>query len=164
MLAVSGEMNLAHGGKSVMLPVEDALVDLLYDPTQWRVPADRAEHRRRSAYLIAKRNLQLPFMEVFDRPTLLTSCARRETSTHAPQSLELLNGDIANELAGLFAARLARESDGSPRSIVKRAYLLAAGRPPDADELHLSITFLESNPLREFALAMFNLNSFLYVN
>lgn len=164
MLSVSGELNLAYGGKSVMLPVEPALVDLLYDPTQWQVPPDPAEHRRRSAYLIAKRNLQIPFMEVFDKPPLLTSCARRESSTHAPQSLELLNGDTANHLAALFAARLRRDAGSDPGRIVERAYTLVAGRPPEPDELRLGRSYLESGPVREFALAMFNLNAFLYVN
>ena len=42
--------------------------------------------------MIYKRNLRLPFMEVFDAPDILLSCARREQSTHAPQALELLNG------------------------------------------------------------------------
>ena len=164
MLSAAGELNLAYGGKSVMLPVEDALVDLLYDPTQWRVPADQAQHRRRSIYLIAKRNLRLPFMEVFDQPALLTSCARRESSTHAPQSLELLNGPISNELAARFAARLDREAGRDLDSIVSQAYLLAAGRPPTEDEALIARNFLADNSLREFALAMFNLNSFLYLN
>lgn len=164
MLAVSGELSLSYGGKSVMLPVEDALVDLLYDPTQWRVPRDPAQQRRRSVYLIAKRNLRLPFMEVFDQPALLTSCARREASTHAPQSLELLNGRISNELAGFFAERLAREAGADPVEIARHAYLLAFGRPPSPGEARIAREYLASGEVREFALAMFNLNSFLYLN
>ena len=163
MLAAAGELNLQRGGKSVMLPVDESLVDRLYDPTQWRVADDPAQHRRRSIYLIAKRNLRLPFMEVFDQPALLTSCARREASTHAPQSLELLNGPIANELAELFAARLERESGGDRSQLARRAYLLAVGRPAAEDELRIADEFLAANPVREFALAMFNLNAFLYV-
>ncbi len=164
MLSVAGELNLSYGGKSVMLPVEEELVDLLYDPTQWRVPADQAQHRRRSIYLIAKRNLRLPFMEVFDQPPLLTSCARRESSTHAPQSLELLNGPISNELASLFSARLTQEAGNDAASIARQAYLLAAGRLPTEAEARIAQSFLADNPVREFALAMFNLNSFLYIN
>ena len=147
-----------------MLPVEEEFVDLLYDPTQWRVPADASQHRRRSIYLIAKRNLRLPFMEVFDQPALLTSCARREASTHAPQSLELLNGQISNEMAERFAERLNREASGQPASIARLAYLLATGRPPSESEVRIASDFLAKGPTREFALAMFNLNSFLYVN
>ncbi len=164
MLAVSGELSLAYGGKSVMLPVEEALVDLLYDPTQWRVPADPAQHRRRSVYLIAKRNLRLPFMEVFDQPALLTSCASRETSTHAPQSLELLNGPISNDIAAFFASRLERETGGDPSAIARHAYLLASGRPPSEVETRIAREFLATDGVHEFALAMFNLNAFLYVN
>ena len=164
MLSVAGELNLAYGGKSVMLPVEEALVDLLYDPTQWRVPANPFQHRRRSIYLTAKRNLRLPFMEVFDQPALLTSCGRREASTHAPQSLELLNGQIANELAARFAERLGREAGNDPGRIAGRAFTLATARPATTDEARVARSFLEQNSLREFALAMFNLNSFLYLN
>ena len=75
------------------------------------------EHDRRSIYLIAKRNLRLPFMEAFDGPALLTSCARREASTHAPQALELLNGTLSNDLAAAFAERLraTKPTGGRPR-------------------------------------------------
>ena len=109
MLAVSGKLNPEMHGPSVMVPVDEELVGLLYAPKQWQVAGDDEEHHRRSIYLIAKRNLRLPFMEAFDQPALLTSCARRETSTHAPQALELLNGTLANEMARALAARLDRE-------------------------------------------------------
>jgi len=102
-------------------------------------------------------------MEVFDQPDLQTSCARRESSTHAPQSLELLNGKFSNQLAERFAERLARETNGTPEEIVRLAFTLAAGRPPSDREQAVSVQFLAEQPLREFALAMFNLNSFLYV-
>ncbi len=163
MLAVSGKLNRRQGGRSIMIPVEEALVDLLYDPTQWRISEDPGEHDRRSIYLIAKRNLRLPFMEVFDQPALLTTCARRETSTHAPQSLELLNGDLSNRLATAFAERLRREAGGDREKQIDRAYRLAAGRPSSAREQAAAQAFLQEQPLREFALAMFNLNAFLYL-
>ena len=35
---------------------------------------------------------------------------------------------------------------------------------PTAAEKRIGVEFLEEQPLREFALAMFNLNAFLYVN
>jgi hypothetical protein len=114
--------------------------------------------------LIAKRNLRLPFMETFDAPALQTSCSRRETSTHAPQALELLNGALANELAEAFAERLARETASREEAaeVVERAYWLALGRAPTQRERELSLEFLSEPPLREFALAVFNLNGFLY--
>ena len=164
MLAVSGKLNRKAGGESVIVPVEEELVKLLYNPYQWKVAEDPQQHVRRSVYLIAKRNLRLPFMEVFDQPALLTTCARREASTHAPQALELLNGRLSNQLAGHLAERLQREVGGDPTQQVERAYLLAAGRAPTDDELRLGVEFLADQPLKEFALAVFNLNAFLYVN
>jgi hypothetical protein len=163
MLAVSGRLNLQAGGPSVMVPVDQELVNLLYKPSQWEVPAARSQHDRRSVYLIAKRNLRLPFMETFDAPALLSSCARREVSTHAPQALEMLNGQLTNDLAASFAERLQRETSGRPDHIIERAYQLAIGRRPTAREYELSLTFLRDQPLEEFCLALFNLNDFAYV-
>ncbi|MFN7996886.1 MAG: DUF1549 and DUF1553 domain-containing protein [Bryobacteraceae bacterium] len=172
MLSVAGNLNLEAGGPSVMVPIEKELVNALYKPSQWQVASDPAEHNRRSVYLIAKRNLRLPFLEVFDAPDTLVSCPRRESSTHAPQALELLNGAFANRQAGVLAARLAAESGADGRKQIDLAYRLAAGRAPTPREVQFALEFLRSESRRagarkarqEFALAVFNLNAFLYVN
>ena len=130
---------------------------------QWEVTKDVREHDRRSIYLIAKRNLRLPYLEVFDQPDLQISCSRRESSTHAPQALELLNGELANDLAVSFAERLMNEAGSDPGRQVDLAFQLAAGRLPTTEERDSSLVFLAEQPLKEFALAMFNLNAFLYV-
>ena len=119
-------------------------------------------------YMIYKRNLRLPFEEVFDAPDTLLSCARREQSTHAPQALELLNGATSNELAGAFAERLLKDR-ATPADRIDYAWRLAAGRGPTPAEKALALKFLADGPddpakVKEFALAMFNLNAFLYVN
>lgn len=164
MLAVSGRLNLKAGGESVIVPVDSDLVDLLYKPSQWEVTPDIAEHDRRSIYLIAKRNLRLPFMEVFDQPDLQSTCARRHASTHAPQALEMLNGQLSNRLAESFAERLTAEAGTNVDRQIELAFELAAGRAPTSQEKQLSARFLAEQSLREFALAMFNLNAFLYVD
>jgi hypothetical protein len=163
MLAVSGRLNVAVGGPSVMIPVDAELVQLLYKPSQWKITANAAEHDRRSIYLVAKRNLRLPFLEAFDAPALMTSCSRREISTHAPQALELLNGRTSNDLATALARRLEDETGGDRGQIIERAYRLTQGRPPTDEERRLSEAFLREQPLSEFALALFNLNGFLHV-
>lgn len=164
VLSVAGKLNLKAGGPSVVTPVESDLVDLLYKPSQWSVTHDRDEHFRRSIFLLAKRNLRLPFMEVFDQPDAQTSCARRESSTHAPQALELLNGQFSNELAGALAERLQREAGADAARQVELAFRLVAGRPPSETEAARALAFVGNQPLREFALAMLNLNAFLYVD
>ncbi|MBY0507046.1 MAG: DUF1549 and DUF1553 domain-containing protein [Bryobacteraceae bacterium] len=164
MLAVSGQLNAKLGGQSVLLPVQPELVNLLYKPHQWVATKDAAEHNRRSLYLIQKRNLRLPFMEVFDLPDRSASCARRESSTHAPQALELLNGDTSSRLAQALAARLRAEAGPTPAKQIDLAYRLATSRLPSAAEKQTALAFLRTQPLEEFALAILNLNAFLYVN
>jgi hypothetical protein len=163
MLAASRRINLAAGGESVIVPVEQEMVDLLYKPSQWKVTADVRQHDRRSVYLVAKRNLRLPFMEVFDQPDLQTSCSRREASTHAPQALELLNGRFSNDAAASLAERLRREAGSDIERQIELAFQRVAGRDPTAQEREFSREFLEHGSLEEFALAMLNLNAFLYV-
>ncbi len=164
MLVVSGTLNPKTGGPGVIVPVEKDLLQLIYNPGQWAVNPEVKEHDRRSVYLLAKRNMRLPFMEVFDSPDLQISCPRRESSTHPPQALELLNGDLSNRLAEALAARLQREAGPSKAKQITLAYRLTTGRPPMPAEAQLAAKFLASQPLREFALAVLNLNRFLYVN
>ncbi len=164
MLAISGMLNRKVGGPSVIVPVEQELIDLLYKPSQWEVTPEKREHYRRSIYLLAKRNLRLPFLDVFDQPDLQTSCACRVSSTHPPQTLELLNGKLANELAQTFAERLQSEAQRNHAGQIELAFHLVTGRGPTEKERTLALRFVETQPLSEFALTMFNLNAFLYVN
>jgi hypothetical protein len=163
MLAVAGNLNLKQGGPSIMVPIQEELVNALYKPSQWQVAKDPTEHNRRSVYLIAKRNLHLPMMEVFDAPDALVSCARRETSTHAPQALELLNGDMANRQAGVLAERLEKAAKGNKLRMVNEGYRLVAGRLPSLAERKVALEMLNNVSTREFSLALLNLNAFLYV-
>ncbi len=194
ILAVSGNLNPRAGGPPVLVPVQSILIQQLYKPKQWIVTPDITEHYRRTVFLIAKRNLRLPFMEAFVAPDLQNSCARREQSTHALQCLELMNGDFSNHQARIFAGRLLKESGWNPEAIVRNAFLLAMGRDPSASEAQIAMRFLSSQrsllkarlahneslpmpswmpermdpaaaaALCDFSLAVFNLPGFLYVN
>ncbi len=168
MLDVSGRLNGKLGGPSVMQPIDQDLVKMLKRPQYWVATKDKSEYDRRTMYMIYKRNLQLPFMGVFDAPDMQLSCARREQSTHAPQALELLNGQTSNDLAQSFAARLTKERPTRAAQI-DLAWRLAIGRPPTPKEKLLAERYLSEeagSPLRlkELALDVFNLNAFLYVN
>jgi hypothetical protein len=151
-----------------MVPIDPELVLMLKRPQYWVPTRDKTEYDRRTMYGIYKRNLRLPFSEVFDAPDTLLSCARREQATHAPQALELLNGQTSNELAAFFAARLMEERS-TPAERIDYAWRLAAGRLPTAAERKLAAGFVDATPddaakWKELALAVFNLNAFLYVN
>ena len=147
MLAVSARLNLKAGGPSFMSPIDPDLVKMLKRPQYWVATRDKTEYDRRSIYMIYKRNLRLPFVEVFDAPDTLLSCARREQSTHAPQALELLNGQTSNELAGVFAQRLLKER-ATPAERVDYAWRLATGRAPTPAEKSLALKFFADSPRR----------------
>ena len=168
MLAISQRLNPSIGGPSFLVPIDQDLVKMLKRPQYWVATKDKAQYDRRTMYMIYKRNLQLPFMGVFDAPDMQLSCARREQSTHAPQALELLNGQLSNDLAQSFAARLAEARKTEPERI-DLAWRLATGRLPTPTEKQLAVKYLGEKPgdpvrLRELALDVFNLNAFLYVN
>ena len=173
ILAISGRLNGKIGGPSVMIPIDQDLVKMLKRPQYWVATKDQSEYNRRTMYLIYKRNLQLPFMGVFDAPDMQLSCARREQSTHAPQALELLNGQLSNEQAAFFAKRL-EESRSTNAARIDLAWRLAVGRLPTVKEKRLALNYLATKPgdsaaskelrLKELALDVFNLNAFLYVN
>lgn len=163
MLTVSGSLNPRRYGPSVIVPIEPELTGLLYKPTQWVVTPDVREHARRSIYLFHKRNMRVPFLEVFDSPDTLLSCARRESSTHAPQALELLNGSVTRSASLALAESLHRAAPDNREKQIALAFELTCGRPPTEAERKASLRFLKSNPLREFALAVFASNEFLYV-
>ena len=117
MLAVSGRLNSKIGGPSVMVPIDQDLVKMLKRPQYWVATRDKTEYDRRSIYMIYKRNLQLPFMGVFDAPDTLLSCARREQATHAPQALELL-ARIDGPLAALHREVLGHLTPAEPAAAV----------------------------------------------
>ena len=163
MLAISGRLNTKAGGPSVMVAIDPELIKDLKRPQYWVPTRDKTEHDRRTIYMIYKRNLILPFMQVFDSPDTLISCARRDQSTHAPQALELLNGTVSNDLAVSLANRLT----GTARERVDSAFKLAAGRLPNERERLLSLKYLDDpdpSAATEFALSLFNSNAFLYVD
>ncbi len=168
MLAISGRLNPKMGGRSVMTVIDPELIKDLKRPQYWSPTRDKSEHDRRAIYMIYKRNLILPFMQVFDSPDTLLSCAGRDQSTHAPQALELLNGKLSNDLADAFAQRLLHEKKTS-RERVDWAWRLAAGRAPLPAESAAARRYLNEAPenpeiVREFAVMLFNMNPFLYVN
>ena len=72
-----------------------------------------------------------------------------------------LNADIGPEL---WQRSFDMDLGQGPVHQVERAYLLTGGRLPTPREKELAVRFLGKQPLREFALAVFNLNAFLYVD
>ncbi len=159
LLAVSGELNPKLGGPSVFPPIPK---EIFQGAAGWTTNSDPRDHARRSLYIFGRRNLRFPFLEVFDAPDNNLSCPARDRSTTAPQSLTLLNADEVLHAAERTAQRLEAEAN-STEARITLAYRLIVGRSPSAKERNLSAEFLTRSPLNELCRALFNLNSFVYV-
>jgi hypothetical protein len=117
---------------------------------------------RRSVYILARRNLKFPFLEPFDPPDSILSCAKRERSTTAPQALALLNAPDVQAAAKALAERVEKEAKDDERIV--RAYRLTLGRAPSAKEMELSRRFVKESSLAELCRALFNVNEFVYLD
>jgi len=189
MLAVSDSLNRKRGGESVRPPLPAEVVQTLLRPDHWKVSKDRADHDSRSIYIFARRNLRFPMFEVFDRPAATASCARRSSSTIAPQSLLLLNSQFSLDAARRLAGKvMSKETDR--RGQIELAFRRTISRLPTDEELDDITEFFalrqaaneeeidertlplsmpsEAEPrvaaaMVDFCLALLNVNEFVYL-
>ena len=147
---------------------------------QWTVSKKPQDHRRRSIYVFARRNLRFPIFEVFDRPDAGASCARRDRSTTALQSLQMLNGDLTYQAAVQLRDRLLldQEDSNSPiefetasgEKIVEQLFLTTLSRRPSRKESDRFVAVLRHPPthlsdnLLIACLAILNASEFVYVD
>jgi hypothetical protein len=169
VLQASGSLNLKMGGRPVVPPLAKEELYGMSQPTAnaWITTANAGEHDRRSVYLISRRTFRVPMLEVFDRPEGVLSCARRDSSTTATQSLSLLNSDFSLQLARRLAERLPAEGE------VQAAWKQVLGRAATNEEEAAANEFLRKQAaalgssqaaLTELARSLFNINEFLYVD
>ena len=178
LLSVSGELNRRMFGVSA----RPALPDGLSKSYAWPADEGRADRNRRSVYVLAKRNLHYPLFEAFDQPDMHHSCPRRAETTTAPQSLLLLNGELAIEQARRWAEQLLNQYRADLPALVSAAYRRAFGRPAADDEVTAAIAFIKAQAaskvgaspggndqamaaaVADFCHALVNANEFLYVD
>ncbi|MCW5964555.1 MAG: DUF1553 domain-containing protein [Bryobacterales bacterium] len=165
VLAVSGMLNPKRGGPPIKTPIEPEVYDLIFTEYEadnlWPLPKDRSEMYRRSIYLLNKRTVRLPMMANFDQPDTMTSCPVRPVSTHALQSLSMINSDFMQQQSKAFSQRL----QGMPaEERVHAAHQLTLGRPARPVELQLAREFLaQGGTWNDYLLALMNRNEFLYL-
>ncbi len=164
LLAASGELNRQPGGPGFRPPLPDELVRTLLK-SQWPVTPEVEQHRRRSVYLFARRNLRYPLFEAFDKPDSNASCPRRNVSTIAPQALLLLNADDSVVAARRLAERIEKQTGSDRRAAVELVYRQILNRQPTVEDVRDANQFLTSDSaLADLCLALFNLNEFVYLD
>jgi hypothetical protein len=132
------------------------------------------EQARRSIYVHVKRSLLVPILEGFDVPETDRSSPLRFSTTQPTQALGMLNSTFLGEQAGLFAARLRKESGSDTKAQVRLALNIAACRPPSEREIDRGVKLIErlkkqdgvsdEAALRDFCLMVLTVNELLYLD
>ena len=141
MLSVAGRLNLEIGGQSTYpaLPAGAA------EPRGgWEVPEQNHRQDRRSVYVFVRRNSRYPMLESLDLPDTHESCARRVSTTTAPQALALLNSGHTLRWARGLADRILELAGTDPADQVEAGFQLAYSRTPDGWEKDTVLTFLDT--------------------
>jgi hypothetical protein len=157
ILSVSGRLQKSDGGPGVFLNIPEDVAEG-FEFFKW-FPSDEKDQLRRTIYTFQRRSVMLPMVEVFDGANMNESCSRRNVTTVAPQAFSLLNGELTNREAKYFAARVIEEVGPDKPKQVERAFWLALGREPSAQEK----TTAAALPLEQLGVVLFNLNEFVYL-
>jgi hypothetical protein len=167
ILQVSGLLQHRAGGPPIwpslseeILQANPAVLDDNETKTKGWYPSPNSEQSVRSIYLIQKRTLRLPWMEIFDLPENTVSCAKREMSIVPPQALSLLNGELTERAAVELAQRLTQTD---PATYVHRVFERVLARDPTAMEQDRCVRFLEGRSREELALVLLNSNELAFV-
>lgn len=151
MLAVSETLNLQAGGpgfKPYIAP-EANLARNIKGEGYPKNAKDDETTRRRSVYMFHKRLIPYPMFQAFDRPDLMTSCARRQNTTVAPQAMVILNDRFVRAVASDFAKRLVKQQSGVSllteadfQPIIESAFEVCFARSPSDREIETSLQFI----------------------
>ena len=166
MLAITGELDLGMGGQFVEKDKTEE--------GQYVIAETKPGAHRRSLYLQQRRTTPVTFLDVFDGAKMNPNCVQRTSSTVALQSLALLNSDFVRARAKAFGARIMREASTQPDRL-DRAFRLAIGRPPTAEERDAAEEFLRAQApasngaadaaqWTDFCQMIFASNAFLFVD
>ena len=163
VLATAGTLDLAMGGPGW----QDFTIEHPQHSPHYRYdladPEDRGTWRR-SVYRFIVRSQTQPFMTCLDCADPSMRVEKRNESLSALQSLALLNNGFMLVQSRRFAERVAREAGADPAAQVERAFWLAIGRPPEAEERETLVPLVATHGLANACRVIFNLNEFAFVD
>ncbi len=171
LLAVPGSLDRAAGGPSIPPHVSPnaTAVKPIHIPKSGPVDGDR----RRSVYVLVRRNFVTPFLKSFDFPDQGSSVGRRNSTVVPSQALARLNSPLVHLQARRWGEAI-RRGDGEVRDRITNMFLAAIGRPPKAEELATLVAFLaeqravrpdvdEASRWADVGHVLFNLNEFIFL-
>jgi hypothetical protein len=144
-LAIAGLLVPRIGGPSVKPYQPERYWENLNFPTrEWANDPGEGLYRR-GLYTWWQRSFLHPSLLAFDAPSREECCAERTRSNIPQQALVLLNDPTYVEAARAFAARIVRESSGTPEERLGWAFQQALQRSPRPEELQTLSTVLNIN-------------------
>ncbi|MBL8176815.1 MAG: DUF1553 domain-containing protein [Bryobacterales bacterium] len=158
ILAVSGKLDRRMGGPGFRLYRYTVDNVATYYPLEQFGP----ETFRRAVYQTAARSVRSELLGQYDCPDSSLPEPKRFVTTSPLQALALLNNSFLLDQSRFFAERLEREAAATPQRI-ERAFHLAFGRAPDAEERQASAQLIARHGLAAFCRALLNSNEFIYV-
>ena len=169
ILHVSGLLQERAGGAPVWPVLDDAtlaanpaVLDDNETKTKGWYPSPASDQTVRSLYLVQKRTIRIPWLETFDLPENAVSCGRRECSLVAPQSLAMMNGELAIQASKQIADDIERLFHSDNESQVKELFRRILARDPREQELKSCRMFLTTRSLVELSLVLLNTNEFAF--
>ena len=134
VIAAGGKLDPAVGGRAILIEHDSSGLQSID-----RNDLTPNAARRRSLYVLARRNYPLNFLEVFDYPLMQTNCNRRINSATPLQSLTLMNDEFVLQHAAYIKDRVSALSEtASIDGKIETAYLLTLARKPNAQEMAIS--------------------------
>lgn len=126
MLWISGELDLAQGGRPV---------DFEANPTA----------TRRSIYGFVNRDIVSPLMSTFDVANPNACTAKRPETTVPQQTLFALNSEFIQDRAAKIASATKKDATQSKPDRISELFQRILGRRPNADEEQLALKFIDES-------------------
>jgi hypothetical protein len=161
VLAVSGKLNPKMGGpgfRDVSITPNNGTT--YYAP----IYPKGDEYNRRTVYRFSPRGGRSAILDTFDCPDPSTTAPRRGVTTTPLQALALLNNEFILNKAQAMADRVQALEKGRLDEQVKRVFLDAYQRAPDAEELFLAKRLAGQYGLVTLCRSLFNSNEFVILN
>ncbi len=162
-LRIAGQLEFRMGGpgfQDLRLVRAPGTAAMIYEP----VEAGGDAFRRRTLYRVGLRGGRNRLLDAFDCPDPSTTTPNRTVTTTPLQALALLNNSFVLKLAEEFAQRIERDTGRDVDQGIRRAYLLAFGRPASEVELRAARRIVREHGFVVLTRAIFNSNEFLYVD
>ena len=140
ILHASGDLNSGMHEGVVRFALPASLINSRY---AWTKDEAQASAKKRSIYLIQRRNMPNPSLEAFDFPDRNLSCAIRNDTVTAVQALALLNDPEILDHAQNLAANIMQKAGNNTHQQIQTGFLAILKRSPDSKELEQSRVFIE---------------------